>query len=52
MKRLASIEELCAPDFRSLMAWINGFACVHSLRIHTNWSKIWEYPWTWQYLRD
>lgn len=32
------------------MAWINGFARVHGLRIHTNWSKIWEYPWIWTYL--
>jgi polysaccharide pyruvyl transferase WcaK-like protein/SAM-dependent methyltransferase len=32
------------------MAWINGFARVHGLRIHTNWSKVWEYPWTWTFL--
>jgi polysaccharide pyruvyl transferase WcaK-like protein len=32
------------------MAWINGFARVHGLRVHTRWSKVWEYPWTWKYL--
>jgi len=52
MKRLASIEELHSSRFRPFMAWIDGFACVHGLRVHTNWSKIWEYPWTWQHLCD
>ena len=50
MKRLASVEELHSHRFREFMAWINGFARVHDLRVHTNWSKVWEYPWTWQYL--
>ncbi len=50
MKRLSSVDELNSEQFRAFMAWLNGFACVHGLRIHTNWSKIWEYPWTWQYL--
>ncbi|MBP1611190.1 MAG: Methyltransferase type 11 [Acidobacteria bacterium] len=52
MKRLASLEELHSERFRAFMAQINGFARLHDLRIHTNWSKIWEYPWTWQYLRE
>jgi len=50
MKRLSSVEELNSESFRTFMAWINGFARVHGLRVHTDWSKIWEYPWTWQYL--
>ena len=52
MKRLASVEELRSQRFRTFMAWINGFARVHDLRVHTEWSKVWEYPWTWQYLRE
>lgn len=52
MRRLASVDELHSKSFASFMAWINGFARVHGLRTHTNWSKIWEYPWSWQYLRD
>jgi polysaccharide pyruvyl transferase WcaK-like protein/2-polyprenyl-3-methyl-5-hydroxy-6-metoxy-1,4-benzoquinol methylase len=47
MKRLASVDELNSPGYRAFMAWINGFARVHGLRVHTNWSKIWEYPWVW-----
>ncbi len=50
MKQLASVEELNSPAFRSFMAWLNAFAQVHGLRVHTNWSKVWEYPWAWQYL--
>jgi polysaccharide pyruvyl transferase WcaK-like protein/2-polyprenyl-3-methyl-5-hydroxy-6-metoxy-1,4-benzoquinol methylase len=50
MKRLSSINELNSQRFRTLMAWINSFAQVHGLRVHTNWSKIWEYPWTWNFL--
>ncbi len=46
MKRLSSVEELNSESFRTFMAWINGFARVHGLRVHTDWSKIWEYPWT------
>ena len=52
MKRLASVEELRSQCFRTFMAWVNGFARVHDLRVHTDWSKVWEYPWTWQYLRE
>jgi polysaccharide pyruvyl transferase WcaK-like protein len=52
MKRLASVEELRSPRFQTFMLWINGFARVHNLRVHTDWSKIWEYPWTWQYLHN
>lgn len=44
------MDEMNSRPFRTFMAWINGFACVHGLRIHTKWSKMWEYPWTWQYL--
>jgi SAM-dependent methyltransferase len=52
MRRLASVEELSSTPFRSFMAWVNGFAQTHGLRVHTNWSKVWEYPWTWKYLQS
>ncbi len=32
------------------MVRINAFAQVHGLRVHTNWSKVWEYPWAWNHL--
>jgi SAM-dependent methyltransferase len=51
VKRLASVDELNSKAFRDFMAWINGFARVHGLREHVTWSKIWEYPWCWQYIR-
>src|SRR5262245_66055794 len=50
MKRLASLAEVDSAPFRSFMAWVNAFAVVHELRVHTNWSKIWEYPWSFQHL--
>ncbi len=50
MKRLASVAELDSAPFRAFMAWINGFARANGLRIHENWSKIWEYPWIWQHI--
>ncbi len=50
MRRLASVEELRSQCFCEFMAWINGFARVHKLQVHTNGSKRWEYPWAWQYL--
>jgi SAM-dependent methyltransferase len=50
MRRLASVDELRSPDFRSFMSEVNGFAQEHGLRVHTNWSKVWEYPWVWQSL--
>src|SRR2546427_13276127 len=52
MRRLASVEELSSTPFRSFMAWVNGFAQIHGLRVHTNWSKVWEYPWSWKYLQS
>jgi polysaccharide pyruvyl transferase WcaK-like protein/SAM-dependent methyltransferase len=50
MRRLATVEDLRSARFREFMAWINGFARVHGLRVHDDWSKIWEYPWAWTYL--
>ena len=50
MRRLASLDELRSPPFRSFMARVNAFAQEHDLRVHTDWSKVWEYPWIWQYL--
>jgi polysaccharide pyruvyl transferase WcaK-like protein/SAM-dependent methyltransferase len=52
MKRLACVNELNSSGFRAFMAWINGFARIHGLRIHTQWSKVWEYPWTWTHLAN
>ena len=42
--------ELRSPAFRSVMSRVNTFAQEHGLRVHTDWSKVWEYPWIWQYL--
>ena len=50
MRRLASVDELDSPAFRSFMTRVNAFAQEHGLRVHTDWSKVWEYPWVWQYL--
>ena len=52
MKCLASVGELSSLQFKSFMSWINAFARVHGLRVHTNHSTIWEYPWSWQHLSD
>jgi len=34
------------------MTWLNAFAQVHGLRVHTSWSKVWEYPWIWGRISD
>lgn len=52
MRCVASVDELESPRFRSFMSLVNGFAQSNGLRVHTNWSKVWEYPWTWQVLRS
>jgi len=52
MKSLASIKELQTDRFRCLMFWLNTFAGVHGLLTHTDWSKVWEYPWVWFGLSD
>jgi len=52
MKALASVSELESGSFRSFMAWLNAFAQVHGLRVHTSWSKVWEYPWVWRHISD
>ena len=44
------MDESRSPAFRSFMSRLNGFAREHGLRVHIDWSKIWEYPWAWQYL--
>jgi polysaccharide pyruvyl transferase WcaK-like protein/2-polyprenyl-3-methyl-5-hydroxy-6-metoxy-1,4-benzoquinol methylase len=45
--RLASVSELESTGFRAFMAMVNGLAVQWGLRVFTNWSKIWEYPWLW-----
>lgn len=45
--RLASVDELESIGFRAFMAMINGLATQWGLRVFTNWSKVWEYPWIW-----
>jgi len=32
------------------MTRVNAFAQTYGLRVHTDWSKVWEYPWVWQSL--
>jgi SAM-dependent methyltransferase len=44
---LAVLDELTSPRFALLMSAVNLFAAEHGLRVFTNWSKIWEYPWLW-----
>ena len=45
--RLASVEELVQPAFEEFLLHMNAFAAEHGLRVMTNWSKAWEYPWIW-----
>lgn len=44
---LASVKELESPQFRAFMDGLNQLAEQFHLRIFTNWSKVWEYPWLW-----
>ncbi len=45
--RLASVDELVQPALEEFLLHLNGFAAEHGLRVMTNWSKAWEYPWIW-----
>lgn len=45
--RLASVTELESDRFRAFMGLVNGFAEPLGLRVMTDWSKVWEYPWLW-----
>ena len=45
--RLASVPELESPPFREFMDRMNAFAREGDLRVITQWSKVWEYPWLW-----
>jgi len=45
--RLASVDELESPRFRSFMSLANALAERWSLRTFHDWSKVWEYPWLW-----
>jgi len=45
--RLAAVNELESLGFQAFMAMINGLAAQWGLRVFTNWSKVWEYPWIW-----
>jgi 2-polyprenyl-3-methyl-5-hydroxy-6-metoxy-1,4-benzoquinol methylase len=47
LARLASVKELNSEPFVEWMEGINSFAATYNLRVFTNWSKIWEYPWLW-----
>jgi SAM-dependent methyltransferase len=44
---LASLAQLQNPSFVGFMQSLNAFAARCQLQIHTNWSKVWEYPWLW-----
>ena len=44
---LASVSELESREFTGFMALLNQLAEKFGLRIMTNWSKVWEYPWLW-----
>ena len=45
--RLASVMELDSRPFIEWMEGVNAFSESHNLRVFSNWSKIWEYPWLW-----
>jgi len=44
---LASVQELESQRFTDFMSVLNSLAKKFNLRIMTNWSKVWEYPWLW-----
>ena len=44
---LGSAAELASEPFRLFMNYMNGFAARLDLRVFTDWSKVWEYPWLW-----
>jgi polysaccharide pyruvyl transferase WcaK-like protein/SAM-dependent methyltransferase len=44
---LASVSEIVGESFQGFMKLLNDYAEKNNLRIFTDWSKIWEYPWLW-----
>lgn len=44
---LGRVDQLRSPRFERFMAAMNCFAGEHGLRVITEWSKVWEYPWLW-----
>jgi 2-polyprenyl-3-methyl-5-hydroxy-6-metoxy-1,4-benzoquinol methylase len=44
---LARLDQLYSPRFTHFMFALNAFAVEHGLRTMLNWSKVWEYPWSW-----
>ncbi len=50
MRALASVAALGSRDYVAFMQVLNALAQAWGLRVHTNWSKVWEYPWIWRQL--
>jgi len=44
---LGNVEQLYSNEFVFFMICCNLFAYENGLRVFTNWSKVWEYPWLW-----
>lgn len=44
---LATVNQLYSDEFTFFMFCCNLFAFENGLRVFTNWSKVWEYPWLW-----
>lgn len=50
---LARLDQLRSPRYERFMLALNCFALDHQLRVVTEWSSVWEYPWLWfNALRD
>jgi SAM-dependent methyltransferase len=49
LARLASTAELVDPALEEFLLQLNAFAAEHGLRVMTNWSNSWEYPWIWHH---
>lgn len=44
---LAKVSELQHAEFSAFMNKLNAFASAFGMRVHLDWSKVWEYPWLW-----
>jgi len=44
---LANLAQTFSGSFVGFMGMLNAFARKHGLRHFSNWSKVWEYPWSW-----
>jgi SAM-dependent methyltransferase len=44
---VGSVAQLMSEPFRAFMIRLNDFAEKYQLRQFTNWTNVWEYPWTW-----